>query len=54
MGSEDYLSGRAAACRSLARQEREPKLAQALLDLARDYERQMQCSAPKRGSEQMG
>ena len=54
MGSEDFLAGQAAACRNLAREEREPKLAQALIELARDYERQMQCGTPKRGPAQMG
>jgi hypothetical protein len=42
-----YLESRAAACRKLARRQRQPDMAKALLDLADVYDRQMECAASK-------
>ena len=44
--ANQYLERRAAACRQLARRERQPEMAKALLDLADVYERQLECGSP--------
>ena len=51
--ANQYLESRAADCRKLARKERQPDMARALLDLADVYERQLQCGTTGRPSKQM-
>jgi hypothetical protein len=51
--ANQYLEGRAADCRKLARKESEPQMAQALRDLADIYERQLHCSVGGSPQKQM-
>lgn len=53
MQANQYLESRAADCRKLARHERRPDMAKALLDLADVYDRQMECASAGRQTEQM-
>ena len=53
MQANQYLESRAAACRMLARKERQPEMAKALLDLADVYERQLQCGTAGQAQKQM-
>ena len=47
MQEVQYLESRAAACRKLARRQRQPDMARALLELADVYERQMESAATR-------